>query len=196
MNTMNRDLEILYDKETDTLDVGNGLPASNGEDIALYVIVFFDNEDQYNMVTIENAAELLLPHLTGAKETAAGGTPDSGAGFVSTEIAPVGYSTRYWASLNKDLPEGVTMGFTTDPWPQISYVPEWDFLWISNAAPFSGMDNGLLTPNGVDIAENLRVFFDDGLPNRLLIEHAAELLLPVLMAANEKAAADILSGEE
>ena len=193
---MNHKLQIFYDPETDTLDLDNGLPASNGEDIALYVIVFFDNEGQYNMVTIEHAAELLLPHLTGGKETVAGGKPNDGDGLGSTESAPVGYSTRYRASFNKHLPEGMKMGFTTDPWPQISYVPGWDFLWISNAPPFPGMENGLLAPNGVDIAENVRVFFDDGLPNRLLIEHAAELLLPILMAAKEKAPADIFNGED
>ena len=58
---------------------------------------------------------------------------------------------------------------------KIDYHPESDTLWLGN---------GLPTPSGEDLAENVTVFFDDAeQPNGLMIEHAAELLLPILNAA-------------
>ena len=59
---------------------------------------------------------------------------------------------------------------------EISYFKDTDTLWLSN---------GLPTPVGEDISENVIVFFDMEVsqPNGVLIEHAAELLLPVLQAA-------------
>lgn len=46
------------------------------------------------------------------------------------------------------------------------------------------LGNGLPTPNGEDIAENVTAFFnDDEQLNGVMIEHAAELLLPILTAA-------------
>ena len=63
-------LEIKYHPESDILWLGNGLPTPNGEDVAEYVTAFFDDGDQPNAVMIENAAELLLPILTVAKQSA------------------------------------------------------------------------------------------------------------------------------
>ncbi len=58
---------------------------------------------------------------------------------------------------------------------QINYHERSDTLWLGN---------GLPTPNGEDIAECVTAFFDaDELPNAVAIEHAAELLLPVLQSA-------------
>ena len=58
---------------------------------------------------------------------------------------------------------------------EIKYHPESDTLWLGN---------GLPTPEGEDIAENVTVFFDgDNQPNAVMIEYAAELLLPILNAA-------------
>ena len=57
---------------------------------------------------------------------------------------------------------------------KIDYHPESDTLWLGN---------GLPTSSGEDLAENVTVFFDDAeQPNGLMIEHAAELLLPILKA--------------
>ncbi len=63
---------------------------------------------------------------------------------------------------------------------QIDYHRESDTLWISN---------GLPTPEGEDLAENVTIFFDSDTPqpNAVMIEHAAELLLPILSAASESA---------
>ena len=64
---------------------------------------------------------------------------------------------------------------------EIKYHAKSDTLWLGN---------GLPTPNGEDIAEYVTAFFDDNdQPNAVMIENAAELLLPILMAAKEKAAA-------
>ena len=59
---------------------------------------------------------------------------------------------------------------------QIDYHQESDTLWLGN---------GLPTPVGDDVAENVTVFFDmdETQPNAVMIEHAAELLLPILQAA-------------
>ena len=59
---------------------------------------------------------------------------------------------------------------------QIDYHQESDTLWLAN---------GLPTPVGYDIAENVTVFFsmDETQPNAVMIEHAAEILLPILQSA-------------
>ena len=59
---------------------------------------------------------------------------------------------------------------------QIDYHEQSDTLWLGN---------GLPTPVGDDIAENVTVFFDmeETQPNAVMIEHAAEILLPILQAA-------------
>ena len=75
-NTGNPQLRIDYDRETDTLWLGNGRPTPNGEDIADAVVVFFDDADRPNAVTIDHAAELLLPILTAARPAAQDGKDD------------------------------------------------------------------------------------------------------------------------
>ena len=59
---------------------------------------------------------------------------------------------------------------------EIDYYEESDTLWLGNA---------LSTPVGYDVAENVTVFFDmeESQPNAVMIEHAAEILLPILQAA-------------
>ena len=60
-------LRISYYKDTDTLWLGNDLPAPVGEDITENITVFFDTErTQPNGVLVEHAAELLLPILQAA----------------------------------------------------------------------------------------------------------------------------------
>ena len=54
--------------------LGNGKPTPNGEDIAEGVTAFFDDDERPNAVTIENAAEILLPILQASVK--AGGKPD------------------------------------------------------------------------------------------------------------------------
>ena len=68
------------------------------------------------------------------------------------------------------------MGETTMRKLEIDYHEESDTLWLGN---------GLSTPVGYDVAENVTVFFDmeETQPNGVIIEHAAEILLPVLQAA-------------
>ena len=66
---------------------------------------------------------------------------------------------------------------------KIDYHAESDTLWLGN---------GLPTPDGEDIAENVTAFFDDdGQPNAVMIEHAAKLLLPILTAAKDSAKAKL-----
>ena len=56
-------LLVQYDPETDILTLWNGTPASNGSSIAKDLVVFYDEEDTPQIVTLENAAALLLPLL-------------------------------------------------------------------------------------------------------------------------------------
>ena len=55
---------------------------------------------------------------------------------------------------------------------QIDYHEQSDTLWLGNGVP---------TPVGNDIGEYVTAFFDDDEePNAAMIEHAAELLLPII----------------
>ena len=68
------------------------------------------------------------------------------------------------------------MGKTMNQPLKIDYHAESDTLWLGN---------GLATPDGEDIAENITAFFDDdGRPNAVMIEHASQLLLDVLTSPN------------
>ena len=57
-------LQITYDPETDTLDIGNGLPGSDGHVIADRLTAFFDADEDVVSVTLENAVEVLGPYLS------------------------------------------------------------------------------------------------------------------------------------
>ena len=56
-------LIVDYNPDVDILTLWNGTPASNASDIGKGVLVFFDEEDEPQMVTIEDARELLMPYL-------------------------------------------------------------------------------------------------------------------------------------
>ena len=58
-----KELQIEYDRETDILTLWNGVPASNGSSVAHDLMVFFDEDDDPQIVTLENAAALLRPYL-------------------------------------------------------------------------------------------------------------------------------------
>ncbi len=57
--------EIEYDEESDTLWLGNGMPAPNGMDLFDGCVVFFDQERRVTGIMVEDARELLLPYLKG-----------------------------------------------------------------------------------------------------------------------------------
>lgn len=56
-------LNISYDPETDTLDLGNGLPGSDGQPVAERLVAFFNENDEVVSITLENASEILAPFL-------------------------------------------------------------------------------------------------------------------------------------
>lgn len=61
---------------------------------------------------------------------------------------------------------------------EVSYFKDTDTLWLGSGQP---------TPNGDDIAEYVTAFFDDDdRPNAVMIEHAAELLLPILTGKSQQ----------
>ena len=60
---MKTQLDIFYCKETDTLDIGSGRPAGYGEDISEDLIVNSNAQGEVVGLTLEHAAELLLPLL-------------------------------------------------------------------------------------------------------------------------------------
>lgn len=63
-------LRIEYDPDVDILTLWSGKTASNGTHIAEGLAMFFDEEDDPQIITLEGAAKLLLPYLTGNHEQA------------------------------------------------------------------------------------------------------------------------------
>ena len=51
--------KIYYDRETDTLSIWNGIPASEAEDLAEYLVADFDDGGKVVGFTLEHASELL-----------------------------------------------------------------------------------------------------------------------------------------
>lgn len=64
-------LEIFYDSETDTLDIGNGRPACYGEDVAENLTAHTTEEGEVAFFVLSHASEVLLPHLFEAMEARA-----------------------------------------------------------------------------------------------------------------------------
>ena len=56
-------LKVEYDPDVDILTLWSGTPASNGSDIAEGLMVFMDEEDEPQIVTLEGASKLLGPLL-------------------------------------------------------------------------------------------------------------------------------------
>ena len=56
-------LEIYYDPKSDTLDIGNGSPASEGDDVADNLTAHVDANGDVVFVTLEHAVEVLAPYL-------------------------------------------------------------------------------------------------------------------------------------
>ncbi len=56
-------LDIFYDPKSDTLDIGNGRPASEGYDVADSLSAHVDSEGDVVFFTLENAVEVLAPYL-------------------------------------------------------------------------------------------------------------------------------------
>lgn len=59
-------LKVHYDSETDTLSLWNGNPASEADDVAEYLVADFNGEGEVVGFTLEHAAELLGPALSGS----------------------------------------------------------------------------------------------------------------------------------
>ena len=76
-------LVIEYHAQSDTLWLGNSETASEGEDIAENVIVFF-RDDRPVAVHIDHAAELLMPILSGRADYPAVGAASS----PTVDVAP------------------------------------------------------------------------------------------------------------
>ncbi len=51
--------KIHYDRETDTLSIWNGIPASEAEDVAEHLVADFDDAGEVVGFTLERASELL-----------------------------------------------------------------------------------------------------------------------------------------
>ena len=56
-------LNIYYDAETDTLSLWNGVPASEGEDVAEHLVADFDNDGNVVGFTLEHAGKVLKTDL-------------------------------------------------------------------------------------------------------------------------------------
>ena len=147
-------LQVSYFKDTDTLSIWNGEPAREADDVAEHLIVDLKASGSPVGLTLEHAAELCLPELLGATASPEFNSDSSGNSHSSpNEIL--------------DRREDIQL--------HIDYHQQSDSLWLGN---------GLPTPKGEYMAEYVTAFFDDDdRPNAVMIEHAAEILLPVLQAA-------------
>ena len=56
-------IEIYYDPDSDTLDVGNGQTALEAYDVADGLTVHLDRDGDVVFISIDHAAELLAPFL-------------------------------------------------------------------------------------------------------------------------------------
>ena len=56
-------LIVTYCKEIDVLDLKNGEPVKDGEDVSAGLVVFYNEADELVRFTLEDAAKLLLPCL-------------------------------------------------------------------------------------------------------------------------------------
>ena len=56
-------LNIHYDPRSDTLDIGNGSPASEGYDVAENLTAHVDADGDVVFVTLEHAVKILAPYL-------------------------------------------------------------------------------------------------------------------------------------
>ena len=66
-------LDIFYDPETDTLDIGNGRPACYGEDVAENLTAHTTEEGEVAFFVLSHASEVLFPHLYEAMKARAEG---------------------------------------------------------------------------------------------------------------------------
>lgn len=65
------ELVIQYFPDSDTLRLGAGAPAAEGETIAKWLMVEWDSEDAVTGVVLRNAAKVLRPYLFPENETGA-----------------------------------------------------------------------------------------------------------------------------
>ena len=90
-------LQITYDPESDTLDIGNGQPGSYGQQVADRLTAFFGDGEDTVAITLENAADLLAPCLkesgserTGVSRQATTGTDLEIHYFPQTDTLDIG----------------------------------------------------------------------------------------------------------
>ncbi len=69
-------LDIYYDAETDTLSLWNGLPASEGEDVADNLVADFGRDGCVVGFTLEHAGEVLQSDLSALTDLSGGITYD------------------------------------------------------------------------------------------------------------------------
>ena len=62
-------LDIFYDPETDTLDIGNGRQACYGEDVAENLTAHTTEEGEVAFFVLSNASEVLFPYIFEAMKT-------------------------------------------------------------------------------------------------------------------------------
>ena len=147
-------LQLSYFEDTDTLSIWNGEPASEADDVARNLLIDLDASGSPVGLTLEHAADLCMPELLGANASPELNSESSSNSHPSPTEIP---------DRREDL------GLLID------YHQQSDTLWLGN---------GLPTPKGKGIGEYVTAFFDDeDRPNAVMIEHAAEILLPLLQAA-------------
>lgn len=62
-------LDIFYDPETDTLDIGNGRQACYGEDVAENLTAHTTEEGEVAFFVLSHASEVLAPYLLEAMKS-------------------------------------------------------------------------------------------------------------------------------
>ena len=84
--------KIYYDRDTDTLSVWNGIPASEAEDVAENLIADFSDKGEVVGFTLERASEFLgtVPSIPNSPDQCSEGKPASRLfGMLKYEGPPV-----------------------------------------------------------------------------------------------------------
>lgn len=148
-------LQISYFKDTDTLSIWNGEPASEADDVAKGQLIDLNAAGSPVELALEHAAELCLPELFGPTDSPEFNSDcSSGSHLLPNEI----------------------LDRREDKQLHIDYLQQSDTLWLGNGLPI---------PSREVIAEFITAFFDYDRPNAVMTERAAEILLPILQAATK-----------
>ena len=162
-------LDIFYEPKSDTLNIGSGQPASEGYDIAEFLIAEVKSDGELVGVTFECAREVLEPFLSVKSGERVAGTGRVAPRESSSIPDPLLLDYMLARGLDK-LP------MAESPKLRIDYDSQSDVLSLWNGSPASSryeVTQGMVTEIGAD-----------GDAVGITLENARELLAPYFRAAS------------